>query len=340
MHLMNHNSLRAAALALTLAAGCAGPKTPDSHPEVFVNGQTAAIKRRAEQLEASKDLTIDLLAFERPDLKTTKGEAATVIIQADGQSKSLDLAPLQNALLVEGAKKQDILHAFLRKQIPAFDQDRLRALGFEHVKPLLVPSLLTRTEVSDLAQPLGPSAGLHTVSVIGDLSWMPMVSLSQGNALLPLSTPVITAWKVEWPAIEKAALDNIRPQLTDSNLLTTSFAPIGSAGGIQPSANPAIILLPEFLPLVRKAWHTDDNLVLLAASARDLRFIEQHNDKLLAVLYPGWQGSLRSSRDPLSTIPILLDDKGFSVFEYSPAASKPATKPSVAPATKPSYIVH
>ena len=340
-----HTQLHKFVLGLTIAsfglAGCAGPQAPDSHREAFQNTQQASAKHLAEQLEATKDLAIDILKFERPDVTATKGDAGTINLEADGQRKSVDLASLQGALLVEGAKKRDILLNHLHRQLAPFDQDRLRAMGFDRAKTILVARFVSRDELRDLSQPLGPTAALHTVNVIADLTWTPMAELGGGAPPQPVSSQVLAAWKVEWTAVDKSALDNLKPDLTEANLLTTSFAPIGKAGGIAPGVNPAVILLPEFLALVQKAWQTQDNLVILASSARDVRFVEQHNEKLLTVLYPGWQSRAKSLRDPLSTLPILIDDKGFTVFDYNAPASKPATNPTTPPVTtKPAYIVH
>ncbi len=337
-----HTKFRKIVLLLTTAtlglAGCPGPQAPDSHPEAFQTARQASVKHLAEQLEATKDLTIDIVKFERPDVTATKGDAGTINLDADGQHKSVDLAPLQGALLVEGAKKRDILLSHLHTQLAPFDQDRLRAMGFEKAKTILQPRLVSREELRDLAQPLGPTAALHSVNVIADLTWTPMAELGGGAPPQPVSAQVLADWKVDWPAVDKAALENLKPALTEANLLTTSFAPMGKAGGIAPGANPAIILLPGFLPLVQKTWQSQDSLVILASSARDIRFVDQHNEKLLAVLYPGWQSRAKSLRDPLSTLPILLDDKGFSVFDYTAPSSKPATQ--AAPSTKPVFIVH
>ena len=47
---------------------------------------------------------------------------------------------------------------------------------------------------------------------------------------------------------------------------TTRFGPTGQVGTLKPGAEPAVILLPEFLAAVRQAWNTSDSLAVLLAT--------------------------------------------------------------------------
>ena len=53
--------------------------------------------------------------------------------------------------------------------------------------------------------------------------------------------------------------------------------------------DPAVVLTPSFLRLVRETWGTADDLALLAATGMSVQFCEAKNTALIDRIWPAWQ---------------------------------------------------
>jgi hypothetical protein len=118
------------------------------------------------------------------------------------------------------------------------------------------------------------------------------------------------------------------------------MGPAGKVGYLKPGVEAAVVLLPEFLDLVRQAWGTQDDLALMLAAEDQVRFTEAGNKRLLDLLWPQWRLPLMRG---LSTRLVMLTEGGVTALDYAPPLYVPGggtTRPSVAsprsPAPRPS----
>src|SRR2546421_5021966 len=130
--------------------GCHNSQESDSHTEVFKTPQQASAARQARLLQSHKELAISVLRFARPDIEATSGDAATIMMRADGVTHTIDLAPIEDDLKRNANDERAIMRRYLEAQLRPFDFERLGALGFERVKGMLAFELMDRQRMEDL----------------------------------------------------------------------------------------------------------------------------------------------------------------------------------------------
>lgn len=310
----------------------------DSHTEVFKTPQELLGERRAKQLAAHKELAISVLRFSRPDLQASTADGSSIAVQADGVSQPIDLLPVEEQLVHHSNEERAIIRRYLDTQLQSFDFERLKSLGLERVKKQASFEIVNTARLQEMQKAAGSSA-LQSQSIVSNVFRVTVIRQGETTAPVPVTAALVEAWKVLPTAVDAAAMQNLRDALSSSSdqfLETLVFGPAGNSGSLKPSTDPAVILLPEFLSAVQKAWKSQENLVLFVPSSTGIVFVEQHNQRLLDTLAPQWKKQLIASPGPLSEQFLLRDAEKISLFAYSPA-----TKPATVPATKPKpYIVH
>jgi hypothetical protein len=331
--------LALAASLLLLIPACSHPGQ-DSHTEVFKTAQDAAADRLAHQLQAHKDLAVSVLRFSRPDIDAKPADGTSITLAADGVTRSIDLAPIEEQLLQHQAEQRAILRKFLDEQLHPFDFDRLKSLGFAKVRNQITFLLVNDQTLGEMQTQAGYSP-LRQQQIVSNL-YRVAVARRPGatqSVTVPITDALTVAWHVSAAEIDAEAFQNLRAALTaagDELIETIAFGPRGKSGSLKSSVDPAVILLPEFLAAVQKAWNSGDNLVLFAPSPTGITFVEEHNQKLLDLLVPQWMKILVSTPSPLCSQLLQRDSQKLSLFAYTPT-TQPASKPATRPTT---YIVH
>jgi|GEM_PF-5388836 len=319
-------------LCLLAVMGCGGSRDPDVNPQVFQTAERARAQREARQQAAWAELAVSILKTDRPDVSASAAVPFAVDIEAGGHKQNIDLMPLEAALSVRDANASAILRAHLQEAVAEFDQQRLTQMGFEGAKKLLSPHLMSTAEMAGSAVPHQPTA-------LAGLVWI-VVARWSGEHHTPVGEPLLAAWKVSIEQVRKAAMENLASTLDVSLIVTTPFGPAGKIGNLRPDANAAVILLPQFLELVRKTWDCRENLLVMVASRQDVRFIASGNPRLAALVCPAWHRHLSGLPAPLVTTLVLLRDDGLFPFVYqAPASSTKAATTAATTRPKP-YIVH
>jgi len=318
----------AAAVSLLVGYGC-GPKMgPDVNPEKFQTIQQAATQRKVALRQRFANTGVSVLKLMREDLtaRPAAGEALALEVTGDGYTRTIDLSEVEGQLGTKDANDRSILRDYVQKQLPAFDQARLKAAGLARVKKRLQPLLVNRSELSDLANRLGGATTVPSVPVIGELQWVVADFPKAGVEPIAIGSDVIAAWGVKEPELYQVAQDNLRDTIGSESLRTTMFGSEGRMGTLAPGTNSAVIILKDFLPAVRRVWQAQDDVVLLVASRDDVRFLEKSEKRLIGMVWPQWTGTLTQRPNVLCGSPLLLTEKGFEYFQFEPA-TKPATKP-------------
>lgn len=329
MHLVNRQTRVAVALgkwsllllSLLVVAGCPKPQPPDSNVEVFKPAEEVAAKRRLEQMSAWQAQAMQMIRAERPDVQATTQPLTPLEIDlaADGAKSKVKLTELAD-WGIPAAKKTAILRESLRPQMASFDERRLISLGFEKTKARLLPQFV----------PLDQSPGVYRINRAGELKWMSVVAW-EGSSSPGLITPdVLATWKVPAEAVDSAAIANLKPLVKAESIEIVKFGQGQRLGDIKPGVNPAIILSPDFLPMVRSEWQISDDLVLLISSRFDVRFLGRQDRSLLTMLYPGWQQRVQQVPEVLCRSLLVLSDKGIEGIDYG-AATRPATTRTTQP---------
>ena len=325
-------------LALLLSA--CSHSGQDSHTEVFKTAQDAAADRLASQLQAHKDLAVSVLRFSRPDIDAKAAEGTSITVAADGVTRSIDLAPIEEQLLQHQPEQRAILRKFLDEQLRPFDFDRLKSLGFAKVRSQITLLLVNDQALNEMQSQAGYSP-LRQQQIVTNL--YRVAAVRTPGAIQPVTVPITdalaVAWQVSAAEVDAEAFHNLGAALTgagDDLFETIGFGARGKSGSLKSSVDPAVILLPEFLATVHKSWNSSDNLVLFAPSPTGITFVEEHNQKLLDLLVPQWMKILVSTPSPLSSQLLLRDAQKISLFAYTPT-TQPAPKPTTRPTT---YIVH
>jgi hypothetical protein len=325
-------------MVAVLVVGCGPNIGPDENKQVFVTATQVASSRQAVLVKSWRDTAASILRTHRPDLAVEKLEPFALKVSGDGYQETIDLMPLEPKLSVRGAVPQPIIREYLLGKLPQFDQRRLKSAGFEKVRTRIAPFLLSRRELTDYATAIGSTTKpVHANDVIGSVVWAPAVFASSSDAAI-VGPDLLDAWHMSVADVDRVAQDNLRSSLNDTAIETMGSTEF--VGSIARGTNPAIIVMPEFLPLVRRLWKTDDDLVMVIASRSDIRFVCKNDRKTQQMLASSWQ---KAMSDPASFSRSLLElsSKGFAI--YVPPATQPVTKPASLPATKPAtriYIVH
>lgn len=333
---------RAAILSFTVAALVAGlagcsHQDKDAHTEVFQTPDQVAGERREKLLAAHKELAVSVLKFSRPDLTTKPADGATISVSADGVTEPIDLEPVEAELAQNTTKERAVLRKYLDEKLKAFDERRVRETGFEKAKPFIRFALANETAMEAMRKSVG-GAKLHETAILPGLYRVAVVR--QPNCEVVLTEEVVSAWHTDAAALDAAAFDTLGREIHEAGdklFETINYSTIGRTGSLR--ADAAVILSPDFLPAVQKAWQTKDDLVILAPSPRGVQFIEQHADRLMPIVMPSWLRLLTTTPDPLFS-PMLLRTKD-KLNAFAPPATATAPTAASQPATKPhAYIVH
>jgi hypothetical protein len=248
-------------------------------------------------------------------------------------TQTLDLTPLSEKLMDAMGKEREPIRAYLAQKVPEFDRARLKALGFERVKPMLYPYVANTKQATALAAPDTGKAPI-TNAVVLDLNWVPVARWPGTAARTAIDADVVAAWRVSEAQVNAAAMANLRAALARETQLgfeTIDLPGLGRYGSLRSDVDPTIILLPEFLAAVRKEWKTDSDLVISFPSRTTVNFLERKNEKLLNRMIPEWTKMYGTVTEPMVSTMILVGDGGLSLLNYA----APSTKPATAPATKP-----
>jgi len=329
-----------AVLLLTLSPACSQPGT-DSHREVFQTPEQAAIERRGQQQAEFQDLAVTILAVDRPAVKAEKEGQNSIHVEADGVSRSVSLVESYESLGSHPNQERTVLHAYLSEQLRPFDADRLRALGFDAVKPHLFPMLVNSKQLDEMrAIAVDPKEPPPATLLFTDLYRITVVRWDKFG-VIPLS-PGLLGPKVTQSDLDAAAMEGLAKSfhdLSQPRIELIDFGPLGRSAKLAAHADAAAILLPEFAAAARAALQTDGDIVLLAPTASEVDIIRRKDEKLLDRLIPLAKGVYARADEPLCNHPILLSNGGLALLSYTPA-TQPATRPATAPATtKHAYIV-
>lgn len=323
-----------------VGAGCGGQTGPDSNTDVFKTASEATEARRAKLRRDWQDLASRIANAERPDVKTRKVEPFGLVLSADGVEQTVDLSPLSEKLISANGKEREPIRAFLAERWPEFDRARLQAIGFERARGMLTPYLANMKQTQAMTATTQPTAPIVNPVVI-DLNWVPVVRWPGTAAQTPVETGVAAMWGTSAERVSGAALDNLRKAfLANAKTVfeTTELPGQGRYGTLRTGADASVILLPEFLASVRKAWKTTDDLVLFVPSRNSVNVIERKNERLLNMMIPQWSKRVGQLSEPLIGQMILAGDAGLSLLNYAPPTA--ATKATTKPATTRVYIVH
>lgn len=323
-------------------AGCGGQTGPDSNTEVFKTPEAATAARRAKLEQDWRELAAKIANAERPDVQTRQApDAFAILFSADGVEQRVDLSPLREKLISANGKEREPIRAYLAEQWPAFDRMRLKAIGFEKAAPMLRPLVANMKQTQALTPAGQPGHAPIVNPIVIDLNWVPVVRWPGSGAQTPVEAEVAESWKTPAQRVSAAAVDNLRKEFTAGNTAafeTMDLPGMGRYGTLRTGWDASVVLLPEFLAAVRKAWKTSDDLVLFLPSRNVVNFIERKNERLLNRMIPEWSRRVGQLTDPLIGQMVLDGDSGLSLLNYAPPA--PASKPATGPATKRVYIVH
>jgi hypothetical protein len=161
---------------------------------------------------------------------------------------------------------------------------------------------------------------------------VPVARWPLGDARTAIVPGVASQWKVSEAQVLAAATENVKRSFTRSPDVfdTVDLPGMGRYGSLRTGADPAIVLLPEFLAHVRKQWNTADDLTLFMPSRSSVTFVEAKNTRLLDRMIPQWTTLYTKATEPLIPTPIVAGDKGLLLSTY-----RPATQPATAPGAKP-----
>jgi len=335
-------------LTLTLLStiiGCTSQTGPDSNVEVFRTPQQEAVARRAKMGQEWVNLALKINNAERADVKTIRhpNQPLALIASADSVERTIDLTPIAEKLSGNPGKEREPIRALLSSEMHQFDRARLTSMGFDQAKSLLYPLLANNRQLSELSK--DPASPTLSRAIVGDLNWVPIIRWPGTEAWTPVDPGVVNSWYVAKDVVIDAAIGNLkRDYIADAEKSpvfdTTEFPGLGKYGSLRAGLNPGYALLPEFLTGVRRAWKTEDDLVLLLPARASITFVEKKNTPLLDRMLPEWEKRFTTFSDPLLMIPLVASDKGFELSNYKPT-NKAATKPATGPATKPRvYIVN
>lgn len=331
-------------IGVFLLAGCTTQTGPDSNTEVFQTPEQAAVTRRQKLIVEWRDLATKIANAQRPDITTRRHDQNfAVIFSADGIERTADLSPLTEKLAGSAGKEHEPLRAFLAEQMGEFDRDRLAKMGFEKAKSLIHPLLANTKQTVELTA-LGHRQPPISTRVVIDLNWIPVVRWPDSDAYTPLDPEHAEAWKVSESQINEAARANLKKtfaQLRAAPFDTTDLPGMGRYAALRDNVDPAIVLLPEFLEMVRKEWKSSDDLVMFLPSRSSVTFIERKNTRLLDRMIPQWSKLYAKVSEPLISQMVLSGDGGLTLFSYAPpVAADPTTRPK-GPTTKMApYVVH
>jgi hypothetical protein len=322
---------------LALLTGCSSGGV-DSHTEVFKTPEQASKERYEILLKQHKELAVSVLKFARPDVEAKVAEGPNIAIAADGVSRTVDLTPIEDQLVRQPDQERNLLRHYLTEQLRPFDVERLKTIGFAKARKWCSYELVNGRDLDAMQKQAG-DAKLVSAVVVTNLHRVAVIRRGEPVPTMPVTAATLEAWHVTPEQVDEAATANLKRALGTKELFSElAYGGMGRSGTIKQGVPAAVILLPEFLQAVQKAWDTNDDLVLFAPGPGAVTFVERRNDRLLTILVPQWRKILADSNNPLSSQLLIRDREKLALFVYQPPG---ATKPATAPATKAApYIVH
>ena len=323
-------------------SGCIDSGVSDSNVEVFQTADEVAVARQTGQVRRWKEAAIAILKTDRPDLTATAGQDSMITIRANELSRNIDLNPVADRLAAEPDRIDLVLRRYLAAPLDNFDQQRLANLPLEQLRSKIRPKLLSANEVEDYNNRLAANSRLLAVPVADTLYWVPAVHWPNSSMATPIGRLPLIAWNITAAALERLALENVT--IPSDPFDITTFGQTGQLAQLKPTTDPAIILLPGFLPMVHKDSHMQGDLALLATSPGNIRFLEARRKALLDSLYPQWNRTIQDMRYALAHKPLCITPNGIGLLNYDPPVqihrltTLPTTQPK--PTTRPKpYIV-
>lgn len=318
---------------------CSSNEGKDANTDVFKTPEQAAATRKEKLLLDWQELTCRIANARRPDIKTQKHPKLgfAILLSADNVEYTIDLNPLASKLIGAAGKERDTIIDYLAKEVPAFDRIRLKAMGFEQASRLLYPVLASDRQTQALATP-----GLREMPIVNrvviDLNWLPVIRWPGSEAQTAIDPELVSTWRISEAVVNNAAIANLKRDFIGMAEAydTIDLPSLGRYGTFKGASPAEFILLPELLTGVRRAWETGDDLVVFAPTRNTVMFVQSKNTKLLDMLWPEWSKLYGKASEPLLGHMMLLNEKGLSLFTYTPAKTQPASKPTTKP--KP-YIV-
>ncbi|MEZ0267481.1 MAG: hypothetical protein ACAI43_22350 [Phycisphaerae bacterium] len=327
--------------------GCSTQTGPDSNVQVFRTVDQEGVARRAKLADEWVQLALKFNNADRPDAKTIAHptQKMAVLASADGVERVIDLSPLSEKLAGNPGKEREPIRAKLAEEMRLLDRERLIKLGFDKAQKLLHPVLASGKQLADMARSAGAQTPVSRAIVI-DLNWVPVARWPGSDAQTPVEPDVVKAWHTTADNVVDAALANLKRDFVTASqgapVFDTSELPgLGRYGTLRSGMDPGYALIPEFLSAVRRAWETEDDLVLLMPARTSVTFVPRSNTKVQDRMIPEWEKRFASFADPLIGVPVVLTERGAELSTYKPAGAagaKPATKP--APPKPTGYIVN
>src|SRR5688572_628895 len=252
-----------AAIALLLAlSSCTSQTGPDANVEVFKTPEQAGDYRRQRLLSDWGDLAARIANAERPDVRASKAtDGFELICSAEGVQRRIDLAPVREQIEAAAGKEREPIRAFLLKEMPKLDRDRLIKIGFSGARAKLWPDLANAKQLGEMGIP-GQSEKPIARAVVVDLFNVPVMRWPGSEARTAIDVGVAREWGVPEDQVIAAAMENLKRSVEGPGILfeTIDLPGMGKYGSLRGGAEAAVVLLPEFLAQVRKQWNTTDDL--------------------------------------------------------------------------------
>jgi hypothetical protein len=320
-----------------LVSGCEDPGQ-DSNTQVFQTAQQAAIERRAQQHQSWQSMAQSLLAEERPGVAVKAQGDDALLVAADGLCQTINLVPCYETLAAHTDQERPLLRKYLLEQLRPFELKRLKSLGFDRVKPHLLPVLLSGPQLDALRKDCDPKTFPQPKLVFANLYWLTEVKW-ETFGMIPVS-PAILGSDLDQNQIDDATMENLRRQylaLPEPRLAVTDFGLVGKSARLSAAASPAAILLAEFATDAKKALSAQGDLVVIAPTPTEVDVVRRQDDALVEPMVSLARTVSARASHPLCDRPMLLDDHGLSPLVYTPATRPTATAPA---ATKPAVKKH
>ena len=311
--------------AMTALGGCVDTGE-DSNTDVFVTADHVKGQRIKEQHHGWQELSLTLLASERPGLSAKAQDENAVEVQADGVTRKISLVGAYEGMAAHPNQERSILRKYLQEQLRPFDFERLRALGFEKVRAHLLPMLVNRAQLEAMIAAADAADKPTATPIVTNLFRVTVVNW-ETFGVVPVTAAALggTATQAQ---IDEAGMENLAAlyRALPKPRIATEFG--STWGRLQGTSQAAVILLPEFAEDARKLLGTTGDLVLIAPTRQEIDVTPRDNQKMVDQLV--WMGKevlTRGAVDPLFDGALVLDGRGLSLLSQTPA-TVPVTKPA------------
>src|SRR5690606_20876499 len=85
---------------LAMGGGCETP-TADQNPQVFQTPDEIVAQRAAQRQRQWRELAAQIVREQRPDVSVGEGEGLALTVSADGVSREIDLARVEERLIAQ-----------------------------------------------------------------------------------------------------------------------------------------------------------------------------------------------------------------------------------------------